>query len=79
MISAYGVLESDMSTTEYYNILKKLGYNYERYSKIKNKFFYKELNYKSFVHNAMEHLKYELEQEEKQIISEMQYDLTNYN
>ena len=79
MISAYGVLESDMSTTEYYNILKKLGYNYERYSKIKNKFFYKELNYKSFVHNAMEHLKYELEQEEKQIISEMQYELNDYN
>lgn len=79
MISVYSGLETNINTTEYHNILKKLGYNYERYSKIKNKFFYKELNYKSFVYNAMEHLKYELEQEEKQIISEMQYDLNNYN
>lgn len=79
MISVYSGLETNINTTEYHNILKKLGYNYERYSKIKNKFFYKELNYKSFVYNAMEHLKYELEQEEKQIISEMQYDLSNYN
>lgn len=79
IISVSQELNVEMTTTEYYKILKRLGYNYDRYSKIKDKYFYRELNYKSFVYNAMEHLKYELEREEKQIISEMQYDLNNYN
>ena len=43
----------DMSSTEYYNILKKLNYDYDRYSKYKNKMFYQELNYKKFINQAM--------------------------
>ena len=64
-----------MSTTEFYNSLKKLGYDFERYNKFKNKYFYRELNYKSFINQAINHLMYELEQEEKQIIEEIQYNL----
>ena len=40
-----------------------------------NKNFYRELNYKRFINQAVNHLMYELDQEEKQIISEMQYEL----
>ena len=67
-----------MSSTEYYNALKKLGYDYERYNKFRNKYFYKELNYKRFINQAINHLMYELEAEEKQIIAEMQYELEEY-
>lgn len=68
-------LDYEMSSTEYYNALKKLGYNYDKYNKFRNKNFYKELNYKKFINQAFNHLMYELEQEEKQIIAEMQYEL----
>ena len=60
------------------NILKKLNYDYDRYSKYKNKMFYQELNYKKFINQAMNYLEYELEQEEKQIINELEYDLSEY-
>ena len=33
------------------------------------------INYKRFINQAVNHLMYELDQEEKQIISEMQYEL----
>lgn len=68
-------LEYEMSSTEYYDALKRLGYDYNRLQKLKNKSFYKELNYKRFVNKAFDHLMYELEQERKNIISDMQYDL----
>ena len=68
-------LEYEMSSTEYYETLKRLGYDYDRFKKLKNKSFYKELNYKRFVNKAFDHLIYELEQERKNIISDMQYDL----
>lgn len=73
-------LDSNMSTNELYIALKKLGYNSERYNKIKSNNFYKELNYKKFINRAYNHLMKELEQEEKQIVEEMQYDLEgDYN
>ncbi|MBO5096460.1 MAG: hypothetical protein J6B98_06265 [Bacilli bacterium] len=75
IMSSVSTLDYEMSSTEYYNVLKKLGYDYERYNKVKNKYFYKELNYKRFINKAHEHLMYELENEEKQIIAEMQYQL----
>lgn len=75
LISLGATLDYDMSTTEYFNSLKKLGYNYERYNKIKSKEFYKELNYKKFINSAFNHLIYELKQEEKQIINELEYEL----
>lgn len=68
-------LDVEMSTSELYNALKKLGYDSVRYNKIKSDNFYKELNYKKFINKAMTHLINELEQEEKQIVEEIQYDL----
>ena len=65
--------ECDMSI-----ILRSLNYDYERYSKYKNKVFYQELNYKKFINQAMNYLEYELEQEEKQIINELEYELSEY-
>ena len=78
LIRSVTVLDYDMSSTEYYTALRKLGYNYDRYSKFKNKFFYKELNYKRFINQAVNHLMYELEAEEKQIVAEMQFELEEY-
>lgn len=68
----------EMSSTDYYKALKSLGYTYDRYNKLKNKYFYKELHYKKFVNEANKHLISELEKEEKEIIAEMQYELTGY-
>lgn len=78
LIGSVTTSDYQMNSTEYYNALKKLGYDYERYNKIKSKSFYKEVNYKRFINQAIEHLMYELEVEEKQIISEMQYELEEY-
>lgn len=72
------VLEYEMSSTEYYTALRKLGYDYDRYNKFRNKYFYKELNYKRFINQAIDHLMYELEAEEKQIVSNIQYELEEY-
>lgn len=78
LISLSSSFKTEMSSTEYYNALKKLGYDYDRYSKFKSKFFYKEMNYKLFINKAVNHLMYELEQEEKQIISELEYELEEF-
>lgn len=78
LLSSMDNINTDMSSTEYYSILKKLNYDYDRYSKYKNKMFYQELNYKKFINQAMNYLEYELEQEEKQIINELEYDLSEY-
>ena len=75
LIMSVSSLDCEMSIKEYYDALKKLGYDSTRYNKIKNKNFYRELNYKRFINQAVNHLMYELDQEEKQIISEMQYEL----
>lgn len=71
-------IDTDISSTDYFSTLKKLNYDYDRYSKYKNKFFYQELNYKKFVNSAMKHLEYELEQKEKQIINDIEYELGEY-
>ena len=34
--------------------------------------------YKQFINQAMNHLEHELEQEEKQIINELEYELSEY-
>lgn len=78
LISLSSSFKTEMTSTEYYNALKKLGYDYDRYSKFKSKFFYKEMNYKLFINKAVNHLMYELEQEEKQIISELEYELEEF-
>ena len=65
----------DISPNELYTSLKRLGYDFKKYNKLKSDNFYKELNYKKFINQAFNHLEYELEREEKQIIEEMQYDL----
>ena len=78
LISLASSFKTDMSSTEYYNALKKLGYNYEKYNKFRSKYFFKELNYKVFINKAVNHLIYELEKEEKQIINEMEFDLEVY-
>ena len=75
LISLASSFKTDMTSSEYYNALKKLGYDYEKYSKFRSKFFYKDVNYKAFINKAVNHLMYELEQEEKQIISELEYEL----
>jgi hypothetical protein len=71
-------LDTEMSTAEYYNVLKKLGYNSDRYNKIKEKYFYQELNYKKFINQAMNYLSYELEREEKEIINQIEHELGDY-
>lgn len=75
LISSVSTLDTDMSIKEYYDALKRLGYDSTRFNNFKNKYFYRDLNYKRFINQAVNHLMYELEQEEKQIISEIQYDL----
>lgn len=75
LIKSVTSLDTDMSIKEYYDALKRLGYDANRYNKFKEKFFYQELNYKRFINLAVNHLMYELEQEEKQIINDLQFEL----
>lgn len=75
LIVSASSLDYEMSIKEYYDALKRLGYNSDRYNKLKDKNFYRELNYKKFFNKAVDHLMFELEKEEKQIINEIQYEL----
>lgn len=70
--------DKDLSSTDLYKILTRLGYDYNRYSKLKTKYFYRELSYKKFINQAIDHLMYELDKEQKQIISDLQYELEEY-
>ena len=79
LISTISTLDTEMSIKEFYDILKKLGYDSNRFNKFKNKYFYRELNYKRFINQAVNHLMYELEQEEKQIVNELQYEINGIN
>ena len=45
--------------------------------KYKRKNFYQELNYKRFINQAINHLNYELAQEEKQIVRQLEYELND--
>lgn len=78
LAKTFNVFEYEINSTEYYSILRKLGYDYNKYIKLKNTYFYKEMNYKSIINKAINHLMYELEYEEKQIISDIQYQLEEY-
>lgn len=78
LISSLDVPNGNMSVSEIYDCMKKLGYDEDRYNKYKSKYFYRELNYKRFINKAISHLMYELEQEEKQIVEELQYELEDY-
>ena len=75
LFASFKNIKYDMSTTDYYKALRRLGYNFDRYSKIKNKNFYRELNYKKFFSNALNHLMYEIEKEEKELEEELRYEL----
>lgn len=78
LIASVTTLDSNISITEYYNILKKLGYEYKRLNKLKSKNFYQELNYKKFINKAINHLMYESEKEEKEIENQLEYNLDEY-
>lgn len=75
ILNKSSTLEDEMSITDYYKYLKKMGYSYERIGKLKEKQFYKEINYKLLVNNAINHLMYEYEKENKAIEKEMEYEL----
>ena len=75
LIASVRTLDVDMSTTELYNALKKLGYDSKRYNKLKTNNFYKELNYKKFINKAINHLYSEIDREEKEIVEQIEYDL----
>lgn len=68
-------LKKDMSVHDYYKALSRLGYPKERYNKLRTKNFYKQLDYKKFVNSAVEHLLYEFDREEKEIINDIEYEL----
>ena len=75
LIASVSTLDTRMSVSELYTALKKLGYDSTRYNKLKSTNFYKELNYKRFINKAINHLYYEKEREEKEIVEQMQYEL----
>ena len=78
LIEYFYATDTNISSTEYYNCLKKLGYDYERYSKFKSKYFYQELSYKRLINNAVDYLMSEIEHEKEKIIEEQIYEL-EYN
>lgn len=65
----------EFSSSEYYSTLKKLGYDYNKYLKYKNKNFYRELEYKKFLNKAFTHLSHDLQQQEKMLVNEIEYEL----
>lgn len=75
LITYVSSLDNELSISEYYSALKKLGYDSNRYNKFKTKNFYREVDYKNFINKAVNHLLYELEHEEKLIVEELQYVL----
>ena len=78
-LNSIPITEYNLTSTEFYKALNRLGFNYEKYQKSKTKYFYMELNYKKFINRAFNYLEYELKEEEKQIINKLQYDLEEYN
>lgn len=65
----------DLSSNDFYKTLRRLGYNSNRYYKLKRKNFYRELSYKKFFGKALNHLMYELEREQRQLEEELRYEL----
>jgi|GEM_PF-1747151 len=76
LISSFNKEDTTITSNDLYKILKRLGYDYEKYKKYQQKNFYKDLNYKRFFNNALNHLLYELEREEKNLVEEMRYELS---
>lgn len=75
LLNEFKNINLDISTAEYYKALRRLGFDYKRYTKLKNKNFYKELNYKRFFNNALNHLLYEVEKENKEMEEELRFEL----
>lgn len=75
LLASISTLDTDMSIQELYKNLRRVGYDSARYNKLKEKNFYKELNYKRFINKAINHLYYEMEREEKEIVEQMEYEL----
>lgn len=71
-------LNVTMTTQEFYNALKKLGYPPKRFNTLRTRNFYRQLEYKRFIDSAIDHLMYELEREEKEIINQLEYELDEY-
>lgn len=71
-------LDITMTTQEFYNALKKLGYPPKRFNTLRTRNFYRQLEYKRFIDSAIDHLMYELEREEKEIINQLEYELDEY-
>lgn len=78
LLSTLYSTNTEISSTEYYKCLRKLNYPYERYSKLKNKYFYQELSYKKIINRAIDNLLAEVENEKEKIIEEMNYELEGY-
>ena len=79
LISSLYDTKTEISTTDFYKYLSKLNYSYERYSKLKNKYFYQELSYRKMINRAIDSLVAEIEREKEKIIEEQRYELeTNY-
>lgn len=78
LISSVRDIDVTMTTQEFYNALKKLGYPPKRFNTLKNRNFYRQLEYKRFIDSAIDHLMYELDLEEKEIINQLEYELDEY-
>ena len=74
-ISSIDISNISKDIYNYYNIMKKLGYDFDRFSKYKSKNFYQEINYKMFINKAINHIMYEIEKEEEKIEKQIEYEL----
>ncbi|MDD4375536.1 MAG: relaxase MobL [Clostridia bacterium] len=63
----------DLTKEEFYSIIKKLGYDNERYFKYKNKHFYQNVGYRKLYYQAKQYLYYALEEERKEQIDKEEY------
>lgn len=63
----------DLTKEEFYSIIRKLGYDNERYFKYKNKHFYQNIKYRKLYQQAKQYLSYALDEERKEQIDEYKY------
>ena len=75
LIANFKNISEELNLKDYFFYLKRLGYSSKRYYKYRQKNFYKEIKYKKFFKNSLDHLIYELELEEKKMVDELRYDL----
>lgn len=62
-----------LTKEKFYSIIKKLGYDNQRYFKYKNKHFYQNVRYRKLYHQAKQYLSYALEDERKEQIDKEDY------